>query len=161
MLSKGNLLDGLNEAQQENIKAMVAGLEERLKDNPDDLEGWLRLIRSYDVLEQEHKAIMALIQLSELQAQSLEIQLAVLERILVKNRSQANSEFLEYADIALKRAFKLSRSHPETLFFAGHFAKITGRLDEARRYWSELLEAVPADNEIAKLLKKEIDTLSP
>ena len=32
------------------IEAMVSGLAERLKDQPDDVEGWLKLIRSYVVL---------------------------------------------------------------------------------------------------------------
>jgi cytochrome c-type biogenesis protein CcmH len=32
------------------INAMVFGLAERLKENPDDLEGWLRLMRAYVVL---------------------------------------------------------------------------------------------------------------
>jgi cytochrome c-type biogenesis protein CcmH len=33
------------------IKAMVAGLAERLKQNPDDPAGWARLVRSYTVLQ--------------------------------------------------------------------------------------------------------------
>jgi cytochrome c-type biogenesis protein CcmH len=32
------------------INSMVTQLAARLKDNPDDVEGWLRLIRSYSVL---------------------------------------------------------------------------------------------------------------
>jgi cytochrome c-type biogenesis protein CcmH len=32
------------------IETMVAGLDERLRQNPGDLEGWTRLVRSYHVL---------------------------------------------------------------------------------------------------------------
>ena len=32
------------------IETMVAGLDERLRANPRDLEGWIRLVRSYHVL---------------------------------------------------------------------------------------------------------------
>ena len=32
------------------IETMVAGLDERLRQNPRDLEGWPRLVRSYHVL---------------------------------------------------------------------------------------------------------------
>ena len=42
------------------IEGMVAGLAERLADDPDDLQGWLRLIRAYTVLdrpEQRDKAV--------------------------------------------------------------------------------------------------------
>jgi len=36
--------------QQAMIEGMVAGLALRLEDEPDDIEGWLRLLRSYHVL---------------------------------------------------------------------------------------------------------------
>jgi cytochrome c-type biogenesis protein CcmH len=36
--------------QARAIEGMVSGLAERLKGHPDDVEGWLRLIRSYSVL---------------------------------------------------------------------------------------------------------------
>jgi cytochrome c-type biogenesis protein CcmH len=38
------------------IQAMVARLAERLKQNPDDLEGWQRLARAYQVLGETDKA---------------------------------------------------------------------------------------------------------
>lgn len=38
------------------IGGMVAGLDERLRDDPDDLDGWLRLVRSYMVLGETEKA---------------------------------------------------------------------------------------------------------
>jgi cytochrome c-type biogenesis protein CcmH len=37
-------------SQNKQVLAMVQGLADRLKDDPDDIEGWLRLIRSYKVL---------------------------------------------------------------------------------------------------------------
>ncbi len=43
-----------------NIAAMVAGLAARLKANPDDAEGWQRLIRAYAVLGDQEKARAAL-----------------------------------------------------------------------------------------------------
>lgn len=46
--------------RREMIGSMVAGLDERLKENPDDLEGWLRLIRSYMVLGEARQAGAAL-----------------------------------------------------------------------------------------------------
>ncbi len=41
------------------IEGMVSGLAERLKSNPDDVEGWLRLIRSYSVLGRPEEAVEA------------------------------------------------------------------------------------------------------
>jgi cytochrome c-type biogenesis protein CcmH len=43
-----------------NIAAMVGGLAARLKANPDDAQGWLRLVRAYSVLGDKAKAQAAL-----------------------------------------------------------------------------------------------------
>lgn len=40
----------MNAQQQEMVLGMVSGLEERLAEDPDDQQGWQRLIRSYQVL---------------------------------------------------------------------------------------------------------------
>lgn len=42
------------------IETMVAGLDEKLKANPADKDGWLKLIRSYSVLGKTDKAIDAM-----------------------------------------------------------------------------------------------------
>lgn len=44
------------EERREMIAGMVAGLDERLREDPDDVDGWLRLIRSYMVLGQSEQA---------------------------------------------------------------------------------------------------------
>ena len=44
------------EAQQQMIRGMVTRLADRLKQNPDDLEGWRRLARAYEVLGEAAKA---------------------------------------------------------------------------------------------------------
>jgi cytochrome c-type biogenesis protein CcmH len=44
------------DAQQQMIQGMVQRLADRLKQNPDDLEGWRRLARAYEVLGDEAKA---------------------------------------------------------------------------------------------------------
>jgi cytochrome c-type biogenesis protein CcmH len=49
----GDPLDG---EQGKMIRGMVERLAERLKENKDDLEGWLKLIRSYAVLKETDKA---------------------------------------------------------------------------------------------------------
>ncbi|MCZ7854579.1 c-type cytochrome biogenesis protein CcmI [Agrobacterium salinitolerans] len=46
--------------RQAMIEGMVASLDAKLKDNPDDFEGWMRLMRAYSVLKNEAKAGEAL-----------------------------------------------------------------------------------------------------
>ncbi|HWU62457.1 MAG TPA: c-type cytochrome biogenesis protein CcmI [Ensifer sp.] len=47
--------------RQQMIQSMVAGLDEKLKANPDNFEGWMRLVRSYAMLKQPEKAGDALV----------------------------------------------------------------------------------------------------
>ena len=50
----------LNEEDQGAfIRSMVDGLAARLEENPDDLDGWLRLGRAYDVLGELEESILA------------------------------------------------------------------------------------------------------
>lgn len=53
-------LSGVSEAQSAQINQMVEQLAARLKTEPDNIEGWLRLIRSYTVLQEMEKAREAL-----------------------------------------------------------------------------------------------------
>ncbi|PDT85381.1 c-type cytochrome biogenesis protein CcmI [Sinorhizobium sp. BJ1] len=46
--------------RQAMIRGMVDGLAGRLKENPDNFEGWMRLVRAYVVLDQRDKAEDAL-----------------------------------------------------------------------------------------------------
>ncbi|MFC5583957.1 c-type cytochrome biogenesis protein CcmI [Nitratireductor kimnyeongensis] len=46
--------------RQAMIEGMVTGLDEKLRENPSDLEGWRRLIRSYIVLQRPEAAKKAL-----------------------------------------------------------------------------------------------------
>ncbi|WP_374638235.1 c-type cytochrome biogenesis protein CcmI [Agrobacterium salinitolerans] len=46
--------------RQAMIEGMVASLDAKLKDNPADFEGWMRLMRAYSVLKNEAKAGEAL-----------------------------------------------------------------------------------------------------
>ncbi|GEO84394.1 MULTISPECIES: c-type cytochrome biogenesis protein CcmI [Alphaproteobacteria] len=42
------------------IRGMVEGLDAKLKDDPNNFEGWMRLVRSYAMLQEKDKAIAAL-----------------------------------------------------------------------------------------------------
>lgn len=55
-----------DEERQGMIRGMVDGLAEKLKDNPNDLEGWKRLARAYQVLGEAEKAAEAEVKIKEL-----------------------------------------------------------------------------------------------
>ncbi len=48
------------QARQQMIEGMVAGLAERLKSDPSDKQGWLKLIRAYGVMGDDARALEAI-----------------------------------------------------------------------------------------------------
>lgn len=56
----GEPVPGNADGQMEMIEGMVAGLDARLRENPNDAEGWQRLVRSYIVLQRTDDAQDAL-----------------------------------------------------------------------------------------------------
>ena len=59
-------MQGMNaEDRNAMILDMISQLDERLRDNPDDIAGWQRLIRSYVVLGRKADAEEALSRASE------------------------------------------------------------------------------------------------
>jgi cytochrome c-type biogenesis protein CcmH len=75
-LLRAQLVSG-GEGGAPNPQAMVAQLASRLDANPNDLEGWLRLIRAYTVLGEKEKAEAALIRARTVFANQAQAQAAL------------------------------------------------------------------------------------
>ena len=59
---RGAMIRGMNEPTGDTmIRGMVDRLATRLKQNGDDVEGWLRLVRAYMVMGERDKAMSALV----------------------------------------------------------------------------------------------------
>jgi len=144
--------------RQQMIEGMVAGLAARLAENPDDLEGWTMLARSYSVLGQYDKSASAFEEAIELSPDDIELRLGRAEALL--NKLDAAGEPLdETARAAVGDVARLEPKHPFALYFQGLAASQDGDNDTARRYWTELLEAMPADAPETAQVKAMIDAL--
>lgn len=78
------------EEQQEMIEGMVSGLADRLREDPNDLAGWLRLVQAYGVLGRRDEAAAALATARDAFAadEAALAQLAAAERALPEARPQ-------------------------------------------------------------------------
>ena len=143
--------------RQAMIETMVAGLAERLADNPDDTEGWLRLARAYDVLGQTIDAAKAFIGAGDAAPTSIDTQIAALEYIA----SNAVGDGLgDATDRLLARMATLDPDRLELLFFTGHFARERGDVALATQSWQRLIERLPADSPFTAELQEAIASLS-
>lgn len=143
--------------QQAMIRSMVDGLAARLQDSPHDVEGWLRLARSYTVLGEPDRAIDAYANANEQAPDRLDILESYAKAALAPIDEGAP---LPPRVIDIMRDIEaLAPDHPDALWFLGVAAAQDGRADDAIASWERLLEVMPADGDRRELVAREIQAL--
>ena len=145
------------EQRDAKIRSMVEGLAQRLQNDPNDLEGWLKLSRSYGVLGKNDKAVDALSHAASLAPERTDIQLDYAGALL-----QATPETVPLPpafDETLARVRAKEPGNLALLYFEGLGAVRAGKPAEARERWSKLLAALPADAPMRANLQQQIDAL--
>ena len=127
------------------IHSMVDRLAARLQEQPDDLDGWLRIGRAYQVLRERDKATDAFAHAAALKPDDPEILDHEIDAML-GDREQSEP-VPEPALTILKRLEALDPKEPRALWYLGLAAAQAHRSDEAKSYWQRLLAVLPADSE--------------
>lgn len=138
-----------------DIGDMVEGLENRLKDNPDDLEGWMMLARSYTVLGEPEKAREALGNAARLAPDDPNVLALQARAIRDGNGGKDNDETVAI----LRRVLELAPDNEEALWFLGNAEADAGNKTEARELLERLLAQIPGDNPDRDFVKQRIDQL--
>ena len=140
------------------IEGMVSGLAARLENEPDDLEGWTMLARSYGVLEQFDQSADAYRRAIALAPNDLNLRLGRAEALL--NRLDAANEPIDAeAQAALDDIARLNPGHPFVLYFRGLAASQRGDAETARENWTKLIAAMPPGAAEAASIRELIDGL--
>ncbi|HLJ21316.1 MAG TPA: tetratricopeptide repeat protein, partial [Stellaceae bacterium] len=146
------------EQRNEMIQGMVERLAARLKEAPDDLQGWLRLGRAYDVLKQPEKAADAYAQAAKLKPDDPDI-LASEVDAMMSDRSP--SDPIPDTTLAiLKHLNALDANEPRALWYLGLAAAQAHEIDEAKTYWQKLLTVLPPDSADRKMVSDALAALS-
>ncbi|MBJ7416852.1 MAG: c-type cytochrome biogenesis protein CcmI [Niveispirillum sp.] len=142
--------------QQATINSMVDGLQAKLKDNPGDADGWMRLARAREVqgnldaardalrgaVKADPKRLAAWLDLSRLTAPD-------------DAQTQGSPEFLD----AMAKVLDLAPDNPQALYYLGQQAANEGKNDRARDLWGRLLKQLPADAPQRPELQRRMDSL--
>ncbi|MEX6634274.1 c-type cytochrome biogenesis protein CcmI [Hyphococcus lacteus] len=140
------------------IEGMVEGLAARLETEPDDIEGWTMLARSYSVLGEFQKSANAYSQAIELAPDEFPLHLGRAEALLTVLRSEGKPIDIE-TKAAIDSVSKLNPEHPFALYFQGLAASQTGDAARARSYWERLLASMPEGTPEAESVRQMIDEL--
>jgi cytochrome c-type biogenesis protein CcmH len=140
-------------ASARQVEAMVGRLAARLKDNPDDVEGWKMLGRSYSVLGRFPEAADAYAKAAARAPRDAQLLADFAEALGMAHgqRLQGDPEKL------IARALELDANNLKALALAGTAA--FGRKDykAAAAYWERMLPLVPQDSEDARAIRSSVD----
>lgn len=155
-------MDAAQQMSAEDRNAMVRGmvdrLAERLKDNPNDADGWLRLARAREVLGESDAAREALRQAVAAAPQRVDTRLALAFNLAgpsVTSRDPLPAE----AAVEFGKVLEQVPDHPQALWFVGRSAYEAGNATAAAAAWNRLLAQLPPESPEARELSQRLAAL--
>ena len=138
------------------IAAMVDGLATKMKSNPDDLNGWAMLARSYMTLEKYGDAAAAYAQVARLDKANVDAQAGRGEALVLARDGFVAPD----AEKAFNAALEIDPKEPRSRFYLGLARLQHGEPDKALAAWKALAADTPADAPWLPKLREEIAKLS-
>ena len=139
-----------------DVAAMVAKLEKRLHDEPNDEKGWLMLGRSYLALERFDDAILAYDHAHRMDDKSADAAMGLGEAISLR----AGGEIPPPAAQLFEDALTLAPGNPKALLYGGFAAASRGDSALARSRWQALKNMHPPA-QVEQMLDARIAALGP
>jgi len=139
----------------EQINAMVAKLAERLKTNPEDMQGWLMLARSYRSMGRYAEAAEAYSKAESVINDDPDLLATYAETVA----SAGGRGLAGKPRQLVERALKIDPNHAHSLFLAGAAAMEAGDKKQGIAYWEALLPQVEPGSDIEQMLRSGIDKM--
>ena len=124
------------------IDQMVARLAARLEQQPDDAEGWVRLGRSYMVLNQPAKAKDAYARAARLKPDDTAVKQQYAEAII---EAEGGDQPPAEATALMRQILRAEPQNAEALWYVGLAEAAAGHKDKAQDLFTKLLAQLPAD----------------
>ncbi len=145
------------QAQMGQIRSMVAKLAAEMKSRPDDLEGWLRLGRSYAVLNQPDDAAGAFAQAERLKPNDPAVLLAEAQALMAGH--SLTEPISDQVVGLLQRVVAIDAGNPAAMWYLGLHDAQQGDFAAAREKWQRLLAGLPEGGEDRKAVASALDAI--
>ena len=147
------------EQRQQAIRGMVVGLAARMKENPQDRGGWLRLANAWKVLGESASAVDAYAKADAL---------GPVDARVLADWAEAHVRGLKPGEppspaavAVLERLEKAEPRNGLALFYLGAASFAAGDKPAAARRWKTLLALLPADAPIRAMLEERLKQAEP
>jgi len=141
--------DTAAQEQDMSIEAMIARLEGRLEQQPDDTTGWLMLARSYSYAQRWADAERAYGRARDLDPQNADV---LVEYAGVLGR-RANGVLAGLPEQLLREALQVQPQHMNALFLMGHVYFQAQRYQDAVDLWQQVAGALQPDSDDLRQLQ--------
>ncbi len=143
--------------RQEMIRGMVERLAARLEEEPDDLNGWLRLGRSYGVLGEAQKSREAYEKAVALAPEDATVLRAYAEAL--SGMAGSGQAPIDDAIRAYQRVLELDAGDLNALYMVGLGKARGGDLDEALVMWEQVRDSLPPGSPDHQSISQQISQL--
>jgi cytochrome c-type biogenesis protein CcmH len=141
--------------EQAFIASMIARVEKRVKDNPQDLKGWQTLGKSYGVLNRLDDSAEAYGKAVKLDPANANLMMSYSDAVIkTKNIEQLNKARILFAQLA-----KNNPKNLDALFLSGSLARMAGDKEAAKQFWNALLPQLPAGSDAYKNVESNLKAL--
>jgi cytochrome c-type biogenesis protein CcmH len=137
----------------DQIAAMVDKLAQRLKDKPDDAEGWSMLARSYNVLGRNADALAAYEKALKLRKDDPVLLADYADTLAVKANGSLQGEPMKLVE----RALKIDPNNIKALALAGTGAFERQDYATAAKLWEKLITTGPANHPLVQQMGAALD----
>ncbi|MDN5751672.1 MAG: c-type cytochrome biogenesis protein CcmI [Nitrosospira sp.] len=136
----------------QDISAVLNALAARLKDQPDDIEGWIMLGRTYAMMQRFNEARVAYEKALALAPENAALITDYADIVAMTNNGSLMGKPLEL----INKALQLDPENPKALALAGTAEFEQKRFKQAAAYWEQLLVLIPAESELAQSVSSSI-----
>ncbi|HJV88635.1 MAG TPA: c-type cytochrome biogenesis protein CcmI [Noviherbaspirillum sp.] len=148
-LNPANLVaadDSSHQLTPEQIEGMVAKLADRLKNDPNNAEGWNMLARTYAAMGRYPESAKAYEHLVKLAPNDASVLTDYADALAMANDRSLQGE----PEKLIKQALTIDPKNVKALALAGSAAFDRKDYAHAAEYWQKILDVVPRDSEVAR-----------
>lgn len=136
----------------DQIEVMTEKLAAKMKDKPQDSEGWAMLARSYGVLGRNPEALAAYEKAVALRGDDAVLLADYAEALAIKNNRSLAGEPMKIVERALKR----EPHNLKALSMSGTHAFDTKDYLGAVKFWEQVVQFGPADNSVVEQVQSRL-----
>ena len=144
--------DAAHNLDGQQIQALVERLAERLKNNPDEVQGWVMLARSYAVLGRFGEAAAAYSHAAERLQGDAQVLADYADTLAMAQGQRLQGE----PEKIIARALQVDPNNVKALALAGTVAFEKQDYVSAVAHWERILRLVPQDSDLAQSVRASV-----